>query len=269
MGDDTGAIGGRLLRALHVSSLDAVLVLMTYAWAMTRLTGADPPWGVFPLLGVGVWLGYVADRRMDVRRDPHRAETTLRHRFHRRHERALKRIWWMVCCGLIAAGFRVLPLEALLTGGLVALGAAGYSLRPRVVGGPRRGWAIVRKRIGTIGLLTLAGVWWWPAWPGAHPERLFAGMAIFALSSAWEIWRLHHGARAPTGFAETGLAVAICGLGGAVLGGLALPGAACLVACLLVLGRAKVKADPAIRAPLADIGLVLGWLLLGGAAALR
>lgn len=178
----------------HWLSLDAVAVLIAYQLALQEAAGVVLPAWAPLLLGCGIWCGYVADRSLDVIRDPARVATSARHAFHRRHQALLGVAWIALVASLLAVGWTSLPQRAFLGGAIVALVAAGYVwLSPRRGSRlglqPRWRW---RKRVCTVAVLTLAGAWW-ALWKSPENPTAMAGMmGIFALAAWWSLSLLHH-----------------------------------------------------------------------------
>lgn len=271
-----------LIRRWHWFSLDAVTVLVAYAWGLARLSGAEPPGRVFVFLGVGVWLGYSADRLADVQRDPARADQSPRHAFHLRHVRRFRALWWTTCGSLIVAGAWILPLGAFCAGAFVALGAAAYV---RVFAARNRSprlRSVFAKRLATVSLLAWAGGWWWPWWPGLDGRVLAVGVLLFVFTAGWELILLHHLTPKPmeekagrrlkgagvccqrSQNIAVGIVLSLSFLAG---GWWALPGGLVLAASIVGLSRRWSSGiDSSLRAAMGDALLALGWLLLGGFA---
>ncbi|KAF0094673.1 MAG: hypothetical protein E1N59_1677 [Puniceicoccaceae bacterium 5H] len=135
-------------------SLDAPLVALfwTFAWGR-QLTGAafHPP---AVLVGLAIWLGYVADRLLDVKRYDGEGPESARHAFYQRHERT----WWRIWIAGVGLEF-VLALCWLdgamwLRGVLLALLAAAYALSLSWW----QGWTRLYYKRVAVALLFAAGV---------------------------------------------------------------------------------------------------------------
>jgi hypothetical protein len=175
---------------IHWLALDSVAVLLAYQEAMLHLGGVRLPAGVAWLLGGGVWAGYTADRMLDVSREPGRVERSPRHHFHQRHLVPLSAIWMTVVGMLVVVGFRMLPRSALLAGLAVATGAAAYVW---FFGRPAADPKLWRwpKRLGTVLLLSLGGIWW-VAWYPPRGVPWLAGIGFFAAGAWGSLLLLHH-----------------------------------------------------------------------------
>ncbi|TVP75027.1 MAG: hypothetical protein EA352_09235 [Gemmatimonadales bacterium] len=146
-----------MLASAHAFSLGAALVLVAGQWAVARWTGIPLPPEAAICLGAGIWLGYTADRLVDVRRTPEARRRTLRHALHARRRTLLTMGWLAGVILLVLGGAVLLPAAALQMGAGVALVAALY-----VLGWPRRisARADRLKAPVTALVLTLALAWW-------------------------------------------------------------------------------------------------------------
>ena len=108
----------------NLLSLDAPLVALGWAWMFSKAWGVvSVPWELWATLALVVWIIYVLDRLLDVKKG---GRLDRRHQFHARHAR-----WFWV--GIVAAAawclhavLLVLALTVLQYGLLVLLFAAGY-----------------------------------------------------------------------------------------------------------------------------------------------
>lgn len=178
--------------------MGAALVLVAGQWAVARWAGIPLPPEAALCLGAGIWLGYTADRLVDVRRTPEAATRTLRHALHARRRTLLGTGWLAGAVLLFVAGSLLLPSAALQLGAGVAVLAALY-----VLGWPRRpGPASPMKAPAATAVLTLALAWWPLALGGpsvfrgggAAPALWLAGLGIL-LNLLY--LRRHRGSSAP------------------------------------------------------------------------
>lgn len=177
------------LLVLHCLSLDAVSVLLAYQFSLDKWAGVDLPAFVYVTLGMGIWLGYTADRLKDVNPKRQSLASTLRHQFHRQHRSGLLLSWWLVFALAVVSGWFGLPRPAFYTGCFFAIFAAAYvfgvSRQKRTAReGPR-----LLKRFFVALLLGGSGLWWWFGWGyGSWPDtQLFVLVALFVIFASWEL----------------------------------------------------------------------------------
>jgi len=71
----------------NLLSLDAPLVAVAWAWMFSRAWGVvSLPWELWMTLGVSVWIIYVTDRLVDIRKRENAGSLDKRHEFHRRFQ---------------------------------------------------------------------------------------------------------------------------------------------------------------------------------------
>ena len=181
---------GRWLARLHWTSGDAVLVVLAYAWALSRGAETPLPWSVYAFLSLGIWMGYTADRLADLERNPSRARQTGRHAFHLQHRRVLTTLWGGGFLVAWPLAWVVLPSPAVVAGGGLAAAAALYvwwGSAASASGASRPSGGGNRKRRCTAILLTGAGAW--SLWTGGGgfgaPVGVLAG--IFAVAAWWNL----------------------------------------------------------------------------------
>lgn len=221
------------LRLLHWVALDAVLVLLAYQWALSRWVGVELPPRAWGFLAAGIWLGYTADRALDLARHASLADGSPRHAFLRRHRTRFGITWAVVLAGAaflaparlspphLATGLALAFLAALYVGmatGWIGQGDGRGTDEPR----PRRPLPprTAMRRALTAGLLTLAGSWWFLPDPRVLWPRGLDLMGIFALA-AWINLTVLQRPRHPTPerrdslalLADVTLAAAMIGLG--------------------------------------------------------
>lgn len=188
--------GAHPLRHLHWLSLDAVGVLLTYQWALGRWIGREPPLEAWVFLGAGIWLGYTADRLLDLQRCP--AGGSRKRAFHLRHRDALWSVWIGVAVGAVFAGVALLPAHGILWAGGICAASALYLWGVRSEGGDEAPWTMgAWKGLATAALLTVAGGWWIMVEP---PERMASALPVaglFALAAWWNLALLRRRRRGP------------------------------------------------------------------------
>jgi hypothetical protein len=272
----SGAV--RYLFLLHWTSADAVVVVLAFAWALARGGGVVLPWAAYAFLALGIWLGYTADRLLDLEGIPSRAQRTGRHAFHLRHRRILTTMWVVGFLVAWPLAWILLPSQAILAGGGLAAAAALYvwwGSGTSAPGGFPPPCRERRKRRCTAILLATAGVWSLWAGGGDFGPRVGALVGIFAVAAWWNLTLLGHHRRfpsrgllkgLPTGSTLAAALLLALPLSSGTL--LLLPGAAVLVLGLGGLAwRGDALTDDAL-ALAADGTLGLGFLAMGAALAL-
>lgn len=81
----------------NILAIDAALIAVAWQAALANNTWPATGWAAYIVLGMSVWLTYMADRLFDVNSHPLEALVSLRHRFAKKHSRLLWRIW----CGVL------------------------------------------------------------------------------------------------------------------------------------------------------------------------
>jgi hypothetical protein len=138
-----------LLKMWHLASLDAPTVAVAWAWAFGWAAGVRPPAPPLVILGLVVWIIYVADRLMDARTGlagglagASRHLLQARHSFHWRHRRILIPL---CACAAAIAGWMVLtrmPPMRLRIDSVVGLATLAYLLK---VHGASQGGSWIRR----------------------------------------------------------------------------------------------------------------------------
>lgn len=80
----------------NVLAIDAALIAVLWQAALVASTGTKIGWTAQAVLGLSVWLTYVADRLYDVQAREALTLLSLRHQFAKRHRRALWRVWFVL-----------------------------------------------------------------------------------------------------------------------------------------------------------------------------
>jgi hypothetical protein len=186
------ARGNTIFLFLHGVSLDAVVVLLAYQWALGRWAGADLPTVAYLFLAMGIWLGYMVDRLLDLKGSPELARSSPRHAFLARHRSRLHAAWVAVAMTTGAAGPLLLPLPHLAAGAVFSVLAAVYvaSASGALHGERGRRVGPGARRLATVGLLTLSGAWWFAGDPGAFDPGAGWVMGLFAVAAWLNLGRL-------------------------------------------------------------------------------
>ncbi len=88
----------RLWQWPNILAIDTALIAILWQLSLARVLNAEIDWAASAVLGLSVWLTYVADRLLDVRSREKAALFSLRHQFAKRYRQAL----WYVWCVLLA-----------------------------------------------------------------------------------------------------------------------------------------------------------------------
>lgn len=182
-----GAADGQIgagLRRLELWSLDPLVVGALWWWVLPKAEWVG--WAALPIWLAALWLGYVADRLLDVRMGG-RAAASLRHRFYAANFGQLLLLWWVVL--LAAAGSAVFYLEEpVLRWGWILAGAVVLYLL--VVQWMGDGWGrILGKRLGVALLFSLGAGCMTGAWASEGGRWGLAVLALGALSNLLVISR--------------------------------------------------------------------------------
>jgi len=78
----------------NVLALDTALIAVLWQVALAGAVGAELGGAAYVVLGLSVWLAYVADRLYDVKSRDAAALLSIRHQFAKRHVRRLWRVWF-------------------------------------------------------------------------------------------------------------------------------------------------------------------------------
>ena len=78
----------------NVLALDAALIAIAWQAALAASVNVTIEWPASAILGLSVWLTYLADRLFDVGQQAHSKFVSLRHRFAKKNKCLLWGIWW-------------------------------------------------------------------------------------------------------------------------------------------------------------------------------
>jgi hypothetical protein len=262
-----------------VLSVDAPVVTVLWQLLLARVAGHDLGWPPVVVLGVSVWLAYVADRWIEGWRLRPDMIRTPRHYFYHRHRWPIATVWVVVLAANLAIAFAHLAAFDLAAGTLLLAAAAAYLLSHQFVHRHAR-WR-VPKEICIAALLTGgAGVFLarQVRAPGVAFVLALFGLLCFANCALISVWERHvdraHGQTSLVvhGPGNVGvirlvpwLVVVVAAASLLVAeGGVAIAGACALASALLLavtdsaeptIGRqlARVLADVALMTPLAAL----------------
>jgi hypothetical protein len=235
-----------------ILSLDAPAVAVAWQCFLATLAGHALGWPEGLVLGVSVWLAYVADRWFEGWRVAPAHMRTQRHRFYQRYRWGVALVWIAALGVDLATAFFELHLRELLAGAALLAPAAAYVLSHQLIH-RRHPWR-VPKEVCIALLLAGGAAVFVVSTPGAAvrpiiaPLVLFAGLcfANVALIAVWEqeVDEVH---------GQTSLARQFGGAAGASR---ALPWIIALVAALCLL--------PPVRLPAPAAGCVVASAILLG-----
>jgi hypothetical protein len=114
----------------NVLGLDAACIAMAWlkVFAMHAHTTEYPGAAAYIVLGLSVWLTYLADRLFDVRERPFEALLSARHRFAKFHSRKLWTVWGLLLSAALLTAVNFLQAFQLRNGFWLLIVALIYSL---------------------------------------------------------------------------------------------------------------------------------------------
>ena len=163
----------------HLLSLDAPLVAVVWQRWWARSAGIRLPPGDAWILGLGVWLIYLADRLADTASQAADEPETTRHVFYRRRCRTMCLVTMTVFVALAGLTPWLLPVREFVAGlGLLLLTGVYFWLIHR---GPRRGWPrLVPKEAAVGGMFALGTGFFVLLRRGGAGVEFPAALALFA-----------------------------------------------------------------------------------------
>lgn len=173
-------------------SLDAPVVVILWQWLFACAVGVELRWPLAFVLGVSVWLAYVADRWFEGwRLTPDRIRT-VRHRFYQRHRRSVAAVWLVVFTADLEVAIARLDRHELLAGLILLAPVLAYLLSHQFMH-RHHPWR-APKEICVATLLGCGAAVFIIAQPGATWARLIEPFSLFtalcfanvALISTWE-----------------------------------------------------------------------------------
>lgn len=98
-------------------SIDAALIAVVWLYCLESTWSLPAKWSSFSVLGMSIWLTYMADRLYDVHSREPQSLLSGRHQFAQRHASSLWTIWWGVLITNVLVAFTFLPIPVILRGG--------------------------------------------------------------------------------------------------------------------------------------------------------
>jgi len=86
----------RLWQWPNILAIDTALIAILWQLSLARVLNVEIDWAASAVLGLSVWLTYVADRLLDVRSREKAALFSLRHQFAKRYRQALWYVWFIL-----------------------------------------------------------------------------------------------------------------------------------------------------------------------------
>lgn len=111
----------------NLLGIDATIIAVSWFWLFSPETDSFPL-ATGSVLALSVWLTYLADRLMDVRKSKPVQPSSLRHRFTYKKRKELWRIWCFFLLLNIALALFLLSHTQLLRGSMLLLLTLGYTL---------------------------------------------------------------------------------------------------------------------------------------------
>lgn len=124
--DLRGDSKSNLLNWFNILSLDAPVVAVVWQAFFTELFDVKISMSARIILGLTIWLAYVADRWMDGRMLPGGTAVTLRHQFAQRNARAIAISWGLVFVGNFMLALIGLSTREFFFGLVLAVATVGY-----------------------------------------------------------------------------------------------------------------------------------------------
>ena len=139
----------------HLLSFDAPVVALVWQRWWERTTGTALPLSREIILGLGVWLIYLADRLADNADDRPQGENAARHRFSRRFRGVLRPAAGSAALALAILSCAALPGVEFRSGMVLLALAVGYFWLVHCW--PGRGWSTVLPKEAVVGGMFSAG----------------------------------------------------------------------------------------------------------------
>jgi hypothetical protein len=117
----------RLWQWPNLLGIDAAIIAVSWFWLLSP-KAAPFPFVTATVLALSVWLTYLADRLLDVRKKMAVPPNSLRHYFAHQKQKKLWRIWYFLLLLNIIMALSLLSQTQLLRGSILLLATLGYTL---------------------------------------------------------------------------------------------------------------------------------------------
>lgn len=100
----------------NVTALDAAAIAISWQWVFATSTGTHLSIYTYLILGISVWLTYMADRLFDVKQCMTEQLLSNRHQFAKKYQTKLWRCWWCLLCVDVGIALYGLTMDELRAG---------------------------------------------------------------------------------------------------------------------------------------------------------
>jgi len=111
----------------NITGIDAALIAIAWQWIFAMSVGENSSLSAQIVLGLSVWLSYMADRLYDVRSRPIERLLSLRHRFAKNYRKQIWKIWLILLALNVAIALIGLTIQQLMRGSLLLLFCLAYT----------------------------------------------------------------------------------------------------------------------------------------------
>jgi hypothetical protein len=109
----------------NILGLDAVIIAVTWQW-MIKAENATLEISSSLVLGLSVWLTYLADRLFDIQKTKNKPLNSIRHQFMRSRKSVIWPLWWLILGLNVSLAITLLPRELIFRGVILLLATLGY-----------------------------------------------------------------------------------------------------------------------------------------------
>lgn len=116
----------------NMAGIDAALIAIAWQWLFAASVDQNISPSAQLVLGLSVWLSYMADRLYDVRRHPMDRLLSLRHRFAKTYRKPLWSLWFIVLALDIGIAIKNLSTEQLIHGCVLLVACLLYTFLSQI-----------------------------------------------------------------------------------------------------------------------------------------